>query len=314
LFDLPHGTPSADTFRRVITSLDPEQFEACFRDWILDVASSFKGEVIALDGKSVRGAFEKATRKTPLHLMQVWATRQKLILGQTAVAGSPGEVDAIPRLLALFDLRGAVVTADANGATASTTVAVRKAGADFVLALKGNRGSQLNDVKARFEALSKKQLDESSSMTTDRGHGRVEIRTVHALPVENWPFAEWRDVKSVARITRERQVGDDKPSIEVSYFLSSLKADAAELGDIVRAHWGIESHLNWCLDITFREDDRAIRDEVGAQNFARLGRLALLMVRSDTTMKKSLRMKRKIAGWKDSFLLQLLVGGIKAAS
>jgi len=314
LFDLPHGTPSADTFRRVISSLDTEQFEACFRSWILDVASSFKGEVIALDGKSVRGAFDKATRTTPLHMMQVWATRQKLVLGQMSVPGAPGEIDAIPKLLALFDLRGAVVTADANGTTAATTVAVRKAGADFVLALKGNRGPQLEDVRARFSALSNAQLHEASNSTaTDRGHGRVEVRTVHSIPVEEWPFPQWCDVKSVARIIRERKVGDEEPSLEESYYLSSLAPDAAELGDIIRAHWGIENHLNWCLDITFREDERSIRDEVGAQNFARLSRLALMMVRSDTTLKKSLRKKRKIAGWSDAFLLQLLVGGIAPA-
>ena len=314
LFDLPHGTPSADTFRRVISSLDTEQFEACFRSWILDVASSFKGEVIALDGKSVRGAFEKASRSTPLHLMQVWAARQRLVLGQVAVPGAPGEIDAIPKLLALFDLRGAVVTADANGTTAATTVAVRKAGADYVLAMKGNRKHQFTDVRARFDARSETELAKvSNSVTTDRGHGRVEVRTVHVLPVTDWPFAEWRDVKSVVRVIRERQVGDERPTIEDAYYISSLKAEAAELGDIIRTHWSIENHLNWCLDITFREDDRTIRDQIGAQNFARLSRLGLLMIRSDTTLKKSLRKKQKIAGWNDNFLLQLLVGGISPA-
>lgn len=315
IFELPHGTPSADTFRRVLSSLDPEQFEACFRGWIQDVASSFKGEVVALDGKSLRGAIDRASRTTPLHLMQVWATRQRLVLGQVSVAGAPGEVGAIPKLLALFDLRGAVVTADANGTTAATTQAVRKAGADYVLALKGNRRHQSEDVRARFDSLSKAQLKAAStSVMTNRGHGRVEVRTVHALEVSDWPFPDWHDVKSVARVIRERSVeGEDEPSFEAAYYISSLAPDAAELGDIIRAHWGIENNLNWCLDIAFREDSRAIRDQIGAQNFARLARLALMMVRSETTAKKSGRMKRKIAGWDDGYLARILTTGINPA-
>lgn len=315
IFDLPHGTPSADTFRRVLSSLDPEQFEGCFRGWIEDVASSFKGEVIALDGKSLRGAFNKASQSTPLHLMQVWAARQRLVLGQVAVPGAPGEIAAIPKLLALFDLRGAIVTADANGTTAATTEAVRNAGADYVLALKGNRKHQFEDARARFDSLSKAQLKTvSTSVTANRGHGRVEVRTVHALEVTDWPFPEWRDVKSVARVIRERAVeGEAEPSFELAYYVSSLPPDAAELGDIVRTHWSIENHLNWCLDISFREDSRAIRDHLGAQNFARLARLALMMVRNETTAKKSGRMKRKIAGWDESYLARILTTGIAAA-
>jgi predicted transposase YbfD/YdcC len=189
---------------------------------------------------------------------------------------------------------------------------VRKAGADYVLALKGNRKHQFEDVRARFDSLSKPQLKAiSTSVTTNRGHGRVEVRTVHALPVTDWPFPDWRDVKSVARVIRERSVeGEDEPSFEAAYYVTSLAPDAAELGDIIRTHWSIENNLNWCLDIAFREDSRVIRDQLGAQNFARLARLALMMVRSETTAKKSGRMKRKIAGWDDSYLARILTTGI----
>lgn len=312
LFDLPYGTPSADTFRRVLCALDTQQFEACFRGWINDVASSFKGQVVALDGKSLRGAIERAGSTTPLHLVQAWASEQRLMLGQRlAKGGAAGEPAAMVELLKLLDLEGAVVTTDANGCTAVLTEAVRAAGADFVLALKGNRGPQHKYVQETFANASPKAM--STSSTTNAGHGRQEARIVYALPATDWAWPEWRDVKSLVMIERVRQDATDS-STETSFYLSSLSPDAGALADKIRKHWSIENELHWVLDVAFGEDAQRLRNARGAQNFALLNRLALMLVRNETTKKKGAPTKRKRAGWDNNYLALVLTRGLEPSS
>ena len=310
LFDLPYGTPSADTFRRVLCALDTEQFEQCFRGWINDVAKSFKGEVIALDGKSLRGAIEKAGSTTPLHLVQAWASEQRLMLGQRAAAGgASGEPAAMVELLKLFDLEGAVVTTDANGCTQAVLDAVRNARADFVIALKGNRGPQLRHVQEAFSQAKPNEM--STSSTTNTGHGRKEARIVYALPATGWSWPEWAGVKSFVMIERVRQATTNDTSTESSFFLSSLPPDAAVLADKIRKHWSIENQLHWVLDVAFGEDAQRVRDARGAQNFALLNRLALMLVRNETTKKKGAPTKRKRAGWDNNYLALVLTRGLE---
>lgn len=309
LFDLPYGTPSADTFRRVLCSLDTQQFEQCFRGWINDVAKSFKGQVVALDGKSLRGAIERAGSTTPLHLVQAWVSEQRLMLGQrVAQGGASGEPAAMVEILKLFDLKGAVVTADANGCTTAVTEAVREAGADFVLALKGNRGPQHKYVQNTFANADSKTM--STSSTTNAGHGRQEARIVYALPAREWPWPDWRDVKSLVMIERVRQAANES-STETSFYLSSLPPNAAVLADKIRKHWSIENELNWVLDVAFGEDSQRVRDARGAQNFALLNRLALMLVRNETTKKKGAPTKRKRAGWDNNYLALVLTRGLE---
>jgi predicted transposase YbfD/YdcC len=308
--ELPNGAPSADTFRRVLCSLNPERFAACFRDWVAAIAKDFKGEVVAVDGKALRGAIAREGTTTPFHLLQVWATEQRLVLAQRAVNGAPGEIGAIPQLLRLLELDGAIVTVDANGCTASTAAAARDAGADYLLAIKGNRGHLFAHVEDTFEkALRNKRKSISCAISLDEGHGRVEKRTVHAIPATDWPAQDWRDVVSFVRIERERTVGEET-SIEVGFYLSSLKPNAKAIAPKIRAHWGIENHLNWTLDVAFREDNQRVRDHVGAGNLAVLNRLALMLLKNETTAKYGAPTKRKRAGWDNDYLALVLTRGL----
>jgi predicted transposase YbfD/YdcC len=310
--DLPNGTPSADTFRRVLSALEPREFETCLRQWVNDVAANFRDEVIAIDGKSLRGAVERAGSTTPLHLLQVWAVEQRLVLGQRAVeGGASGETAAIPAMLKLLSIEGAVVTMDANGCTAATTIAAREAKADYVLALKGNRGPQYKHVREVFRGKDLKSI--ASTSTWNEGHGRTEARVIHALAAEGWTWPGWQDVKTFVMIERSRATLQSE-SEETHYFLSSLPPDAARLGEIVRAHWGIENNLNWMMDVAFGEDRQRIRDKRGAENFALINRLALMLVRNEKTMKAGAPRKRKRAGWDDTYLSLVLTRGLEPAS
>ena len=310
-FDLPHGTPSADTFRRVFCALDAGVFESCFRKWIEDVAAPFKGEVVAIDGKSLRGAFERANASSPLHLVHVWATEQHLVLGQQeAKGGASGEPAAMVEMMKRLKLKGAVITADANGCTSSVTIAAREAGADFVIATKGNRMPQLECIQSAFARVDDSRR--STSSTTESSHGRLEARIVQAIPAADWAWPEWRDVKTFVKVERVRQQGDEEASTETHFFISSLPPDAKVLAEKIRAHWGVEK-LHWMLDVAFGEDDQHIHDKLGATNFGVLTRLALMMLRNEKTKKKGAPTKRKRAGWDTDYLALVMTRGLGEA-
>jgi predicted transposase YbfD/YdcC len=315
--DLPAGVPSADTFRRVFSSLEPKAFEKCFRELVTGLAQSLEGEVVAIDGKALRGAIDKAGSKTPLHLVHVWATKQRLLLSQRAVThGASGEVAASLEMLALLDLRKAIVTTDANGCTAEMTTAIRARGADYVLALKGNRGKQHEYVEELFAAAeAKRYAGVPAHVTRDAAHGRVEKRIIRVLEPTDWPAgkrAQWTDRRTAVQIERVRRI-NGKTSTERHYYVSSLPPDSDLHARVVREHWGIENHLHWALDVTFGEDRRIIRDEAGAQNFALLARLALMLLRNEKSEKYGAPIKRKMAGWNPDYIFRVLTAGITKA-
>lgn len=310
-FELPNGTPSADTFRRVFEALDPAAFEECFRSWIGGVAKPFNGEGIALDGKSLKGAFDRANESSPLHLVEVLATEQGLVLGQLeAKGGASGEPAAMLELVKKLNVKGGVITSDANGCTSAMTVAVREAGANYVFALKGNRGAQLKVVEAAFAAAPDAERDTHTQ--TNSGHGRKEARIVQAIDAVGWVSPDWRDVKTFVMVERVRQIGAEKVSRETHFFISSLNADAEKLAEKIRGHWGIENRLHWMLDVAFGEDDQRIRDRNAATNFAALNRLALMLVRNEKTHKKGAPTKRKRAGWDNDYLVLVMTRGLNA--
>jgi predicted transposase YbfD/YdcC len=308
LFDVPNGAPSADTFRRVFEALDPRELETAVQRWVASVSESFAGEVVAIDGKSLKAATQRAGSTTPLHLLHAWAVGQHLLLGQQVVEGAPGEVAGIPELLKRLRIEGAIVTTDANGCTKKVTVAIREAKADFVLALKGNRGPVHQQVENLFAAAeSRKFRGVRTHRSKGEAHGRTKERVVRVMPLSKAP-AGWKDVKSVAMIDRTRDVAGEV-STERSYYITSLAPDAGKLAGAIRAHWGIENNLHWSLDVAFHEDSRRIRDERSAENFALVARLALMMLKRSPE-RLSIALKRKRAGWDPAFLTRLLVGGI----
>jgi predicted transposase YbfD/YdcC len=338
LLHMPNGVPSKDTFRRVFCALEPRAFEECFRRWVKTLARDLNAQVVAVDGKSVRGALGTGLEDTVLHLVHVWASEQKLLLARMAVEGAPGEVNAIPELLKLLELKGAVVTVDANGCTAKVAQAIVEAGADYVLALKGNRGplhEHVQEVFAQVRTAEEKKLqgdsasrsaddeqvqaqvhaDEqqaqqmSHSRSEDAGHGRHEVRSAWALELklEQAPASAstWVKLNSAVMLLRERTEGG-KTTREWHYFICSMPPQAAQLARVIRSHWGVENGLHWSLDVSMNEDSRPIRDHNGAQNFALLSRMALTLLRREKTCKKGVPTKRKKAGWDSGYLVRVL--------
>lgn len=309
--EMPGGTPSADTFRRVFEALDPVAFQDAFRRWLKPFLENLEGQTIALDGKMLCGALAHAgAQGGAFHLMHVWATEQRLLLAQQAVDGAPGEIQAAIALLKLLDLKGATVTADANSCTAGISSAVRQAGADYVLALKGNRGALHKHVEALFaDAAQDSYRGIKHFESKDTAHGRIEYRIVRALPLKALPpriAAAWTDLKTAVLVERIR--ADKKVTLERAYYVTSHPADPKLLAPRIRGHWSIENQLHHCLDVTFAEDRRRIHDENSAQNFALVTRYALSLLKREPT-KMSVAMKRRKAAWGETYLLDVLSGG-----
>ncbi len=318
ILDLSMGTPSADTFRRVLSALKPAAFEACFRAWVASFVATLSGSTVAVDGKAVKGALIHGFGATPLHLVHVWATEHHLLLAQKAVNGAPGEVRAIPDVLRLLDLEGATVTSDANGCTGAVATAAVEGGADYVLALKGNRGKLHDHVRQLFAPLLQGKVLRRANVVHDRttheAHGRHEVRELWALPMNDWPLEQerWPGLTTAILIKRERTEGDNATVVEWHTYLSSLPPMPKKLMRTIRGHWGIENGLHWCLDVGFGEDRRRIRDAAGAENFALISRIAFTLLKNERTSKRGIAAKRKAAGWNFDYLLRVLTSGISA--
>jgi predicted transposase YbfD/YdcC len=310
--DLPNGIPSHDTFSRVFRILDPDALLVAVQSWLSDFRSAVAGEHVAIDGKTLRGSFDTAAGKSPLHLVSAWATEARVSLGQLAVADKSNEITAIPLLMELLDLKGCVVTIDAMGCQKDIAAAIRDAEADYVLALKDNH-PHLHD--AVRDAFTEVLLQESASpdvrhtRTVDRGHGRKEIRDYYIMPIpaDLCQKEEWQDLKSVGMVFRQCERGGRSVE-EMCFYLSSLPPRAKKFGRVVRGHWAIENQLHWSLDVTFSEDACRVRKDRGPENLGIFRRLALSILKSDTTDDDWLRGKRNRAGWSEDFLLQLLTG------
>jgi predicted transposase YbfD/YdcC len=311
--DLPNGIPSADTFRRIFERLDPRAFQRCFADFVSALAHKVDGEVVAIDGKTLRGLVNKAGVTNQLHLVHVWATEQKLLLAQESVEGASGEMAAIPRLFEMLDLKGAIITTDANSCTASVTRTIIENGADFVLAVKGNRGRFYDHVVNAFEGAAP-----AAGLRThgriEEGHGRKETRIVSVLEPDDWPWVtknngDWAGLRTAVRIERTREASGE-PTTETHYYVSSLPPDAQRIGSAIRDHWDIENGLHWGLDVAFGDDDRKIRDARSAENFAIVARMAFTLVKRDPARKRGVAASRKRAGWDTDYLAHVLTSGI----
>jgi predicted transposase YbfD/YdcC len=312
--ELPKGIPSADTLRRVMGALEPQAFEACFRAWVGAVAGTLKGEVVAVDGKAIKGAYEVASRTTPLYLLHVWATEQRLLLGQRAVGGAPGESPGAEEVLKLLTLTGAVVTGDANLCTKRVAQTVVQRGADYVLALKGNRGAVHRQVQEFWETAA---AHDFAGVTVRRvrrlntGHGRTEERRSFAVAASKLPplVQRWPGVASVIRVERIRSTAK-RTQHECHYYLSSLPPKVQTLHYAIRQHWRVENDLHWCLDVSFREDQCRIRDLQAAENVAMVRRMALQLLKRQPGETVGLPIRRLRAGWDNAYLVQVLSTGL----
>ncbi len=320
---LPHGIPSHDTIGRVFARLDNKAFAACFEAWTQALYQKTEGEVIALDGKTIRGSFDTATGSAALHLVSAWASANRLVLCQQQVEDHENEVKAVPALLKLLDIKGCVVTGDAMLTQKKIARQIIAAGGDYVLALKENHPHLYDCATDFFEywlAQGWKTEEDGEPIAHDfaqtigKGHGRLEIRRCHVVEsVKDWldPKGEWSGLASVARVEYEtRRAG--KVSSLVRYYVTSLSGEevARTVLRCVRQHWGIENRLHWCLDVVFKEDKSQVRSTTGhaAGNLGWLRKMVLNLLRKETSVKAGLQSKRNLAGWDIRYLETILTG------
>jgi len=312
---LPHGIPSHDTFGRVFARLNPEQLERCFMAWMQALAQASGGRLTAIDGKTLRRSLDKANRKAAIHMVSAWCEANHLALGQLATDAKSKEITVIPKLLKMLDISDSVVTIDAMGCQKVIAQQIVEQQGHYVLQVKGNQES-LHDIKKdTFDELTGRGIPGvpySSHEEVDGGHGRVETRRIWTAEWIGWyaQRADWTGLRSFVCVESERTV-DGQTSKDRRYYISDLGGvEARTMLAYVRGHWGIENRLHWSLDVTFRED--TLRNRVGhsAENFSRIRRLALNLLRRDKTCKVGLKGKRLKACLKEDYLLQILSQGI----
>jgi predicted transposase YbfD/YdcC len=300
---LRHGIPSHDTFSRVFRRLDPKPFQSCFMQFMRRFAEGLEG-VIAVDGKSLRGSFDRATGKSPLHMVHAWAVGQRLLLGQVATDEKSNEITAVPKLLAMLSLKGCIVTADAMNCQRTTCAQIVEQGGDYVIALKRNQGNLHDDVGDFLED-SDRPTDPCHT-TVDNDHGRIETRTGTVCANVDWLHHRhgWPGLGAIGKMVRMREAGL-KTSTETTYYLLSKPLSAERFTEVARAHWGVENGLHWVLDVTMNEDRTRHCKDNGPENIALLRRLALNLAKLEGS-KGSMKGKLKRAGWNDAFLAKLL--------
>jgi predicted transposase YbfD/YdcC len=316
--ELPGGIPSHDTFGRVFARVDPAEFRRCFLGWVRAVVGEPGQQVVAVDGKTLRRSHDRRAGREALHLVSAWATESRLVLGQVATDAKSNEVTAIPVLLRLLALDGAIVTIDAMGCQTAIAAQIVEQGADYVLTLKDNHPALRERVRlafadARAAAGTTLPLADLAPHTTrDKGHGRLEQRHCLAIGDPDYlayvdPDRRWPHLRSVVCIESTRR-GGDTSTTEARHYLSSLPADAPLLARTIRSHWGIENRLHWVLDVAFREDASRIRVGHAPENLAIIRRFALNLLRQEHSQRTGLSTKRLRAALDDTYLRTVLNG------
>ncbi len=293
--------------------IKPEAFTECFMSWVSVLNISVKKKIVAIDGKTSRASGSKKKGKKPLHTVSAWATEANLVLGQVITAEKSNEITAIPQLLKMLELRGAIVTIDAMGCQKAIATEIREGGADYVLQVKGNQEHLEEDIIGAFAAMDAASAPERVNQgidvfeTSDSKHGRKEYRCCETMPVPKTlrNLAEWKDLTSIGRVARIYEEKGESES-EVRYFISSLSAGAKRLAEAVRGHWGVENGLHWVLDMAFDDDRNRTGTGDAPQNLATLRRWVLSLLRQDKSRKGGIECKRMQMGWNEGYLEEIL--------
>ena len=307
---LPNGIPSHDTFGDIFAKIDPAQFEECFLAWTLGVCELSAGEVVSIDGKQLRGSYDKHSKKAAIHMVSAWANQNRLVLGQVKVDDKSNEITAIPQLIKMLVLKGCVVTIDAMGCQTDIAKRIIEAEADYVLALKGNQGTLHEQVQDSFA----RQTPTHSYTDLSTDHGRVEKRTYSVLTDLKWVEnrESWSGLHTLVRVDSEVfHKLSQKATAETRYYISSIQVvdkelDSKKIAQAIRSHWGIEVSLHWSLDVSFNEDKSRIRTGYSDQNLSAVRKIALNLLRADETVKKGIKTKRLKAGWDNAYLKSIL--------
>jgi predicted transposase YbfD/YdcC len=303
------GVPVDDTFARIIATIKPAEFQQCFINWMQSMHQLTSGELVAIDGKTLRGSYNREDRRSTIHMVSAYTSANKLVLGQLKTEEKSNEITAIPELIKLLDLRGALVSIDAMGCQTKIAKRIVDQGGDYLLAVKGNQETLEKALEAAFKEQRNTQLE--PTLPIERGHGRVEVRRSVVLRAEalEGDFSHWKGLKTIALVERFR-VAKQKVEQHYSYYISSKELTAEQLLDAARAHWGIES-MHWVLDVTMNEDECQIYRDNGAENLATVRHLAQNILRAEKESKMSIARKQRRCAMKTDYLEQVLMAGFK---
>lgn len=310
---LPNGIPSHDTINRVFARLDPEQLQKCFLNWVKSISDLIEGEIVAIDGKTLRHSSDKNNNKKAIVMVSAWAQQQGLVLGQRKVDGKSNEITAIPELLKVLYLQGAIVTIDAIGCQKEIVSTIVEKEANYLITVKKNQPSLYNEIEATFKQALKTDWaggTHSQYQLKQEAHGRKETRFYRSLTNLVFPLdsqEKWSQIRSLVMAEYLRVEKNGKTTIERRYYISSLSLSAQKFSQIIRGHWSIENQLHWILDVAFHEDDSRIRKDNAPENLAVIRHIALNLLKQDKRGKGSIRSKRNRAGWDNEYLLSLLI-------
>jgi predicted transposase YbfD/YdcC len=310
--ELPHGIPSHDTIGRVFSLLDPQLFYERFQQWISEIVELVNGEIIAIDGKTVRRSFDNVKGTSAIHLVSAWARENRICIGQKKVDDKSNEIRAIPELIEELCIKDCIITIDAMGTQKEIAQRIIAAEADYVLALKGNQGVLQEDVQLFFEDAAERAFqdiphDYTKTVTND--HGRIEVREYWITSAIGWLSNkhDWKKLTSIGMVKSVRSE-QTRETEEIRFFITSLPPDAAVFADAVRGHWSVENSLHWVLDIAFKEDDIRARDRYAAENLSILRKIALNLIKQEKSRKIGVSAKRKNAAWDNAYLMKILSG------
>jgi len=313
--ELPNGIPSHDTFGRVFSQIDPEEFQACFMNWVKVLQEITQGQVIGVDGKQMRGSQDQRNGKRAIYMVSAWAEKNHLVLGQRKVAEKSNEITAIPELLHLLEIKGCIVTIDAIGTQTKIAKQIIEAECDYLLAVKHNQGKLYRDLEMLFSYDQQHGFQNTPydyAKEVKKGHGRIDVRECWTTSDPEYLASvssaqKWTGLQSLVMIIRRRII-DGEETVKTRFYISSLPENARQILKATRQHWSIENCLHWVLDVAFNEDRSRVRKDHAPANLAVLRHMAINLLKKETTAKGGIKAKRLQAGWNEDYLIKVLSG------